>query len=195
VAAASEAKAVVAKAAPSSDAELFWPMCQYSGLTDTNGVVYFLGSGLGLDGAFRDPVEAEALSVTVSANRSGLHVKNFVGRENLNDQHFIDGSSSNPPWFAVNFQQWYVQPYCYKLRCHSSDFPSSWELQGRRDQGAWTTLDAHDCDESFNSQTAMACLVFPMFGSASTFNNFRIILTGPAQGLYQPAHDTPPTSS
>jgi len=155
--------------------EMFWPRCQYSSLDDTNGAIYFIGSGCGLT-AFTNPVKTEKVNVTVSASRSDLNMENFLGN-NLNDSHYVEGTASSPPWFVVHLGNWYVRPYCYRMKGQSANHLRNWELQGQSASGSWVTLNEHVEDQSFSKKDEIC--IWPLFMVAELYNSFRIIMTGP----------------
>lgn len=159
--------------------ELFWPMCQFSNEGDKNGVVAFIGSGCGLK-KFSNPVKDELININVSANRSGLKLQSFVEPSPPGSDTYIEGTSGTKPWFQVNLGNWYVRPYCYKLKHNADDngYLRGWNLEGSSDGGEWEVLLRHQQDKGF--KTARQGLMWPIFmTSTKTYNNFRIVMTSP----------------
>jgi hypothetical protein len=164
-------------------AEMFWPRCQYSSLEDTNGAVYFIGSGCGLN-SFTNPVKSDKVSVVVSASRSELKLANFIGNSQLDDTHYVEGTSNSPPWFSVNLGQWYLRPYCYRMKGQNGNYLRNWELQGQSENGSWVTLNEHVEDQSFAKKDDIC--IWPLFMVTEIYNSFRVIMTGPnSDGAYK----------
>jgi len=161
--------------------ETFWPRCQYSSREDTNGVVYFIGSNCGTD-SFKNPVKSENISVQVSVSRGDLKTENFVSFDSVDQSTYVEGTQASPPWFVINLGQWYVRPYCYRLKStqNGDDYMRNWALQGRKDEGEWVILNDHSADESFKQPNEVN--IWPLFMVTDTYNSFRVILTGPNSG-------------
>jgi ferredoxin len=166
--------------------EMFWPLCQYSGPGDKNGIFYFLGSNMGLDSKWNNPATSDIVTVESSASAPGFIVNDFLKRSAFSsqgDKMCVEGSEANPAWISVQLGAWVVKPYCYSLRSpHSSGHLRNWNLEARLDEGPWVVLSENN--EQASLSTADGICTWPLFmadpvKSEAMYNSFRIVLTGP----------------
>jgi hypothetical protein len=167
--------------------ETFWPFCQYSMTGDTNGVLYFLGSRMGMSD-YKNPAITEIATIEVSELRPGFILNDVLNRDNYNNagEFYLEGKATAPAWFSVSIGNWLVRPYCYSLRApHGSEYLRNWNFQGRLDDGPWVTLSEHA--ETASLANANMSYTWPLFMSTpeqceQMYNSFRIIMTGKNAG-------------
>ncbi len=152
-------------------------MCTYSGLFDTNGVLYWIGTGGGTRG-YTNPHTSGDVVVSWSSCLSGSearcieHKCGWIWNNTRNEEGSwvcVDLGSSRR--LAINY---------YSLRYGRSDNTGfsicNWELAGSNDQNAWVCLRAHNNDSSLDG--AMAEASWAVEGKGEGFRYFRIKMTG-----------------
>jgi hypothetical protein len=166
--------------------ETFWPLCQYSSDGDKNGIMYFLGSNMGMDSNWTNPATSDIVAIESSASAPGFIMNDFLKRSpftSSGDKMCVEGSLANPAWISISLGAWVVKPYCYSLRApHGNGYLRNWNLEARLDEGPWIVLSENNEQASLSSANGMC--TWPLFfadhtKAVSLYNQFRIVLTGP----------------
>lgn len=144
---------------------------------DTNGVIYYIGSG----GGSRDwanPAVDGRISVTRSSDSAGRAV-DLTGRDGV--KSYTDGLPNS--WWHIDLgAKRSVVPSRYTLRHGSkaaTNLIRNWVLEASNDGSDWTLLRAHKNDETLKG-THFATASWPVESPDGTpYRHFRVRQTGP----------------
>jgi len=163
-------------------AENFWPFCLYGFPGDTNGLLHFLGTRMGTVEEWENPAEEGSKRTVQIFSSRATSVETFVSRKVQRSKHALDGSADNPPWYIVDFGEWYISPYCYTLTSGADGdcWPISWVIEGydAATGGKWAVLANHKNCTVFDRAKQAVCFPIIMKPGRFYFNKLRVKLTG-----------------
>mmetsp|Transcript_4271 Transcript_4271/g.15743 ORF Transcript_4271/g.15743 Transcript_4271/m.15743 type:complete len:509 (-) Transcript_4271:75-1601(-) len=148
----------------------------YVGDFDTNGVIYYIGSGGGAR-EWSNPAEDGRIAVTRSSDGTGRAI-DAAGR--VGTKSYTDGVPNS--WWQFDLGPTRtVLPSRYTLRHGSKQNTNvlrSWILEASNDGRDWTLLKAHKNDETLHG-TGFATASWPIEDADQAFRHFRVRQTGP----------------
>jgi len=144
---------------------------------DTNGIVYWLGTGKGTR-AYTNPADEGLIKIYISSlSQNSDNEKYLVGRE----EKRVVTEPKKMSWFCIDFKDIMIQPTYYMLR-HYSTFDTEalrhWKLEGSNDttdgwNGTWTLVKWHKNDKSLVRKGQ--AFTWPISNCKLSFSKFRIL--------------------